>query len=61
MPFPPKIEQNEIVAKIEKLENQYDAIINKATFQIELAQERRTALISAAVTGKIDVREWENL
>ncbi|TYL48424.1 restriction endonuclease subunit S [Marinomonas sp. IMCC 4694] len=26
--------------------------------QIELLQERRTALISAAVTGKIDVREW---
>jgi type I restriction enzyme S subunit len=61
MPFPPEIEQNEIVAKIEKLENQYDAIINKATVQIELAQERRTALISAAVTGKIDVRDWANL
>lgn len=25
---------------------------------IELSQERRTALISAAVTGKIDVRDW---
>ena len=23
-------------------------------------QERRTALISAAVTGKIDVRNWQN-
>jgi type I restriction enzyme S subunit len=27
--------------------------------QIELLQERRTALISAAVTGKIDVRNWQ--
>ena len=27
---------------------------------IELLQERRTALISAAVTGKIDVREFAN-
>jgi type I restriction enzyme S subunit len=27
--------------------------------QIDLMQERRTALISAAVTGKIDVRDWQ--
>ena len=26
--------------------------------QVKLLQERRTALISAAVTGKIDVRDW---
>jgi type I restriction enzyme, S subunit len=26
---------------------------------IDLLQERRTALISAAVTGKIDVRGWK--
>ena len=25
---------------------------------LSLLQERRTALISAAVTGKIDVRDW---
>jgi type I restriction enzyme S subunit len=34
---------------------------NKLTFQnnmINLLQERRTALISAAVTGKIDGRDW---
>lgn len=31
--------------------------MNKA---INLLQERRNALISAAVTGKIDVRHWEN-
>jgi type I restriction enzyme S subunit len=30
----------------------------KAANGIELLQERRTALISAAVTGKIDVREF---
>lgn len=27
--------------------------------QISLLRERRTALISAAVTGKIDVRDWQ--
>ncbi len=28
---------------------------------IQLMQERRTALISAVVTGKIDVRNWQHL
>ena len=35
-------------------------LINKAQSAIQLMQERRTALISAAVTGKIDVRNWQN-
>ena len=30
-----------------------------AETQITLLRERRTALISAAVTGKIDVRDWQ--
>ncbi|MGL4219682.1 MAG: restriction endonuclease subunit S [Shewanella sp.] len=34
-------------------------IENQAKKAIDLMQERRTALISAAVTGKIDVRNWE--
>ncbi|EMD1655093.1 restriction endonuclease subunit S, partial [Pluralibacter gergoviae] len=29
-----------------------------ATQAVAFMQERRTALISAAVTGKIDVRDW---
>jgi type I restriction enzyme S subunit len=36
----------------------FDLLISKQLDAIELMQERRTALISAAVTGKIDVREW---
>ncbi|WP_312752675.1 restriction endonuclease subunit S [Psychrobacter sanguinis] len=36
----------------------FDEVISKANQQIQLMQERRTALISAAVTGKIDVRDW---
>jgi type I restriction enzyme, S subunit len=35
-----------------------DTLIDKQLQQIELLKERRTALISAAVTGKIDVRDW---
>ena len=34
-------------------------LINKCESAIQLMQERRTALISAAVTGKIDVRNWQ--
>ena len=34
-------------------------VIVRAELQISLLQERRTALISAAVTGKIDVRDWQ--
>ena len=37
----------------------FDNLLNKANQQIQLMQERRTALISAAVTGKIDVRDWD--
>jgi type I restriction enzyme S subunit len=59
MPFPQEIEQNKIVAEIEKFEINYDEIIEKADSQIKLLQERRVALISAAVTGKIDVRNWQ--
>lgn len=34
--------------------------MNKSESAIQLMQERRTALISSAVTGKIDVRNWQN-
>jgi type I restriction enzyme S subunit len=56
--FPPLSEQLEIVAKLDSLHEQYADIEIKAVKAIELMQERRTALISAAVTGKIDVRNW---
>ncbi|MEG5549010.1 restriction endonuclease subunit S [Enterobacter wuhouensis] len=35
-----------------------DTLIQKQLQQIELLKERRTALIAAAVTGKIDLRDW---
>ncbi|ENV49634.1 Type I restriction-modification system, specificity subunit S [Acinetobacter junii CIP 107470 = MTCC 11364] len=52
-------EQKEI---IEYLENQcllFENLIYKASYSVKLMQERRTALISSAVTGKIDVRNWQ--
>lgn len=35
-----------------------DTLIQKQLQQIDLLKERRTALIAAAVTGKIDLRDW---
>ncbi|MCS0027291.1 MULTISPECIES: restriction endonuclease subunit S [Vibrio] len=58
MPMPPKEEQNAIVDEIEAMNSMFSKIEDKARFQIELLTERKTALISAAVTGKIDVRDW---
>jgi type I restriction enzyme S subunit len=53
---PPLHEQRAICAHIDHVTAEFDAIDAAATKQIALLQERRAALISAAVTGKIDVR-----
>lgn len=58
LPIPPILEQVEILDYIEKVEQQFRRLENLAFRQVTLLQERRTALISAAVTGKIDVRNW---
>jgi type I restriction enzyme S subunit len=57
--FPPLDEQIEIVNMLDSFIERYRDIEMKAIEAIELMQERRTALISAAVTGKIDVRNWQ--
>ena len=57
--IPPIPEQRDICSFIEKQKNRYDALESLARTQVEILQERRTALISAAVTGKIDVRNWQ--
>lgn len=56
--FPSIGEQQEIVEYLSKLLNKFDDLVYSAEKAIQLMQERRTALISAAVTGKIDVRSW---
>lgn len=54
---PGQDEQEEIVAFLDSEVSKLDALTAEATRAIDLLKERRTALISAAVTGKIDVRE----
>jgi type I restriction enzyme S subunit len=61
MPVPPTGEQNEILNYVESIAGKYESLISKAESAISLIRERRTALISAAVTGKIDVRNCGRL
>lgn len=56
---PPIQEQSEIESFIQLNQDKFDVLLEKANVQVRLLQERRTALISAAVTGKIDVRNWQ--
>ena len=58
---PPKNEQNEVLRRIHEVSSATAMLTTEATHAIDLLQERRTALISAAVTGKIDVREFSNV
>lgn len=53
---PPLEEQNQIVAKLKAEKVSTEALIAYSQKAIGLLVERRSALISAAVTGKIDVR-----
>lgn len=55
---PDKCEQEEIASFIVCAKKGFIRILNEAEKSIHLMQERRTALISAAVTGKIDLRDW---
>lgn len=54
---PPVSEQSTIVAYLESETARLDTLTAEAQRAIDLLQERRTALISAAVTGQIDVRQ----
>ena len=55
----PVEEQDQIVTYIDRISNQLDQLVEAAEKNVTLLQERRSALISAAVTGKIDVRSWQ--
>ena len=56
MVIPPLADQVAIVAHLDSELAKFDTLTAEAQRAIDLLQERRTALISAAVTGQIDVR-----
>jgi type I restriction enzyme, S subunit len=53
---PPVEEQQAITSFLEKVTGKIDQLVLEAERAMALQEERRAALISAAVTGKIDVR-----
>ena len=57
--IPPLDEQVQLVLYLNQKIETFNSLIEKSSRAIQLMQERRTALISAAVTGKIDVRNWQ--
>lgn len=56
IPLPPLGEQRRIVAYLDDQTAKIDTLIAETERFIDLARERRSALITAAVTGQIDVR-----
>jgi type I restriction enzyme S subunit len=55
--IPPSAEQERITDFLVRETSRADALVSKIEASIDMLREYRTALISAAVTGKIDVRE----
>jgi type I restriction enzyme S subunit len=57
IPVPPREEQERIATFLQRESATFHALTNRIQTAINQLKELRTALISAAVTGKIDVRE----
>ncbi len=60
VPFSSLEEQKQIADFLSAKERVFDKLVNDCIKQIELLKERRTALISSAVTGKINVSNWQH-
>jgi type I restriction enzyme S subunit len=54
--IPPLPEQERIAGFLDKVTQKFDELTAHAISAMELLAERRSALVAAAVTGKIDVR-----
>lgn len=57
IPLPPITEQRELVAKLQHQTQKIDLLSSVANDTIALLQERRTSLISAAVTGQLAISD----
>lgn len=57
VPRPPEGEVAQIVAHLDRVTARIDALIGKTERSIDLLREHRTALVSAAVTGKVELRD----
>ncbi|GEN82854.1 hypothetical protein SLU01_11660 [Sporosarcina luteola] len=59
IPLPPIKEQKEIASVLKKQDEEFNELIKKVSESIEKLKEYRQSLIYEAVTGKIDVRDYE--
>lgn len=59
LPLPEVAEQKAILEYLDQDRMKHEELVSVASSTVELLQERRSALISAAVTGKIDLRGWQ--
>ncbi|WP_349616813.1 restriction endonuclease subunit S [Azotobacter salinestris] len=57
--LPPVAEQLKISEYIATVTEKLDRLVSEAFIALTTLEERRSALISAAVTGKIDLRGWQ--
>ena len=57
LPLPPILEQRSIADFLDRETTKMDGLVTKVREAIDRLKELRTALIAAAVTGKIDVRK----
>tara|TARA_R110000823_G_scaffold65241_1_gene153190 strand:+ start:339 stop:1478 length:1140 start_codon:yes stop_codon:yes gene_type:complete len=57
--LPDRAEQEHICAYLDTAVKKFEELMAEAESAVALLKERRSALISAAVTGKIDVRNWQ--
>lgn len=55
--LPPQSEQKAIIQRIEGDARKIDMLVKASMRSIQLLKERRSALVTAAVTGQIDLRE----
>ena len=59
IPLPSPKEQKAIIDFIDAKSSKYSELCREGAATVRTLEERRSALISAAVTGKIDVRDWQ--
>jgi len=59
IPLPPIEQQRKIADRLDAVTSKIDALIARSQRLIELLQERRSAVITAAVTGQVDVTRSE--
>lgn len=57
--LPPVNEQKAILEYVHDVAGRFEALVNAAESGVSFITERRSALNAAAVTGKIDVRNWQ--